>query len=267
MKMYPSLELYKHYLKHSCAGKSLPDLTHKLTMNRINQATNLCDIRNNFIDIGAGNGYNAIALSHIFNKGTIVEVEMEAQNKERASKFNNVTIFGDLIEKYDSGEEKFDFVLLADIFEHIPDINSFIDKIAKIQTENGVVYMMTPNPIFCGPAPESNLSVIYKHQGHIKHYTSQEIINIMKKRGYELIFHFYEESHLRREMKNVLKGIERRDNRWRTRPLYKIFRPILMPFILLFFKTVEYFVHKNEIKNSRNPFSTITQDLAFKKIK
>ncbi len=265
MKMYPSLDLYKYYLKHSCANYPLPDVTCKITLSRINIATNLCDIRGNFMDIGAGNGYNAIALSQIFEKGTIVEID-DAHEKIPPV-YKKITVFNDFIENYTAKEEKFDFILLADIFEHIRDIENFVKKVSALQTETGVVYMMTPNPIFCGPATESELYFTKKTYGHIKHYTSQEIVSLMKKNGYELIFHFYEESHLRRELKNVVKGIARRDKRWSKNIIYKIIRPVVILFAKLLFKFIEYIVHRNEVKNSRNPFSTITQDLAFKKIK
>ena len=51
----------------------------------------------------------------------------------------------------------FDFVLLMDVFEHISNIESFVGKLATIQKNGGVLYIITPNPIFCGPAEKSEL--------------------------------------------------------------------------------------------------------------
>ena len=264
--MYPGLNLYENYIKYSCSGEQLPDVTMKTTIGMINRAINLCDSWNNFMDIGGGTGKNAVALSKVFKHGTLVEIFKHEEHLDIKRKFANIEIVNDLIENYKITNKRFDFVLLADLFEHIPDIDNFIKKISELQTPTGVVYMMTPNPFQCGPATESQIYHTKKEYGHIKHYTSQEIIQLMEKVGYRLIFKYHEESNLRRRLKNYIKSIARKDLKWKKCGVYKIIRPITILFSKLLFRIIERIVYNNELKNMNNPFSTITQDLAFKKI-
>jgi SAM-dependent methyltransferase len=265
--MYPKLSLYNNYLEYSRKGNPLPDVTARTTMYWINCAINVCDTWDNFMDIGGGDGKNAVTLLGKFKKGTLVEVDNSDEHEKIKGLYENISIFNDLIEKYPSNYNKADFILLADVYEHIPEIEKFVKQISDLQTDTGVVYIMTPNPIFCGPATESEIYHTKKQYGHIKHYTAQEIVSQMKKYNYELILHKYEESNLRRKLKLVVKALARRDLRWRSNILYRLSRPIILPFFRLISKIIDKIVFKNEMGNSNNPFTTITQNLIFKKIK
>ncbi len=264
--LYPKLDLYNNYLKYSCVGHAFPDVTCKMTMNRINYAINLCEKWDNFMDIGGGDGKNAIALSITFKKGTLVEIEKLDKHAEISKSFSNLSLFNDLIENYKTGIDTFDFILLSDLFEHIPVISTFVEQISNLQKVGGVIYIMTPNPIFCGPATESEIYYKKLKYGHVNHYTIQEMVHIMKKHNYELIFQYYEESHLRRKIKDIIKSMDRHDIKWSKFIVYRMTRPIVVPLVKSLNKFLELWVYNNEIRNSNNPFSTITHDLAFKKI-
>ena len=71
-------------------------------------------------------------------------------------KFNNLSFETKYIEDLKI-DNFFDFVMLIDIFEHIEDIKTFIDQVAHLQTTGGVVYIVTPNPLYCGPAVEGEI--------------------------------------------------------------------------------------------------------------
>lgn len=263
--MFTKPTLYKHYITERRKKSLLPDITSKVTLERINQAINLCDYWDNFMDIGAGNGHYALALSHIFKSGTMVEVEKSEEHPRILREYKNIKIFNDVIENYKNTTTKFDFIFLADIFEHIPDIYAFIDQLSNIQKIGSVVYIMTPNPIFCGPASESEIYFKNYSYGHIKHYTKNEIVNIMKEKGYELIFHAYEETIFRQKAKIIylVDDIYKRGSMWKKIILFNPISLLVLKFLYVILEKITYMI---EIKNSNNPSFTMTQDFAFKKI-
>ena len=263
--MFPKLTLYKHYLAEQHRKSPFPDVTGKTTLERMNYAANLCDEWDNFIDIGAGNGHYATALSHLFKRGTMIEVDHLKEHDSIRNVNKNITIFNDIFERYEVGTDKFNFVLLADIFEHITNIDTFTDKLSKMQPVDGVVYIMTPNPIFCGPAAESAIYFKKYTYGHIKHYTKNELVTIMNKKGYELIFHLYEETNFRQKAKitQTIEDIYQRGSAWKK---HLLFNPLALPLLKFSYKILEIITYAVEKKYSQDPFSTMTQDFAFKKV-
>jgi 2-polyprenyl-3-methyl-5-hydroxy-6-metoxy-1,4-benzoquinol methylase len=265
---YPDLNLYSSYLKRLIDARysaSIPNVTTKITLEYMNYAINLCDTWDSCMDIGGGSGHYLNALATRFKKATLVEVEDLAEHAELTARYKNIEIVHSFIEEYHS-TEKTDFILLADIFEHIPDIKPFITKVSQFQDIGGVVYIMTPNPVTCGPANESGLHHTIHLNGHIRHYPSHEIISLMEENGYKLMFKIYEEGRLRKKAKYVIYGIARRDALYSKNLFYQMIRPLVLiaSWPLLF--VLEKMTYSDERKNIHNEFGTITQDLAFKKI-
>lgn len=265
--MYPKHDvytIYKKYLDLSIFSSSLPDVTKKITLEHLNFAINVVDEWNHCMDIGGGTGHYLAPLATKFKQATLVEVADEKEHAGLIQKLPNIKIFHQYIEKYQS-PEKVDFILLADLFEHIPDITRFVRQLADIQTDTGVVYIMTPNALYCGPAPESALHHTRHPHGHIKQYTSQEIITLMGSVGYELILRLYEEAPLRQFTKRIVYALSRRDKQWQSLFLYSFIRPLYLCIALPLFKLLEIITYQSEKKHRHNELTTKTQDLLFKK--
>ncbi len=268
MLMYPKHDLYEKYkskAKIDRFSSSLPNVTSYSTLQNINYAINLCEKWDHCTDIGGGSGHYLSALVEKFKKGTLVEVEKLPEHSLLESKASNIKIIHSFIEDYQTSE-KTDFILLADIFEHIPDIKKFVSKISTMQNTGGVIYIMTPNPVYCGPAPESGLYYTRHPNGHIKHYTTNEICDHMKNSGYRLELSFYEETELRQKIKWYIFGVSRYDKSLRNNFLYQIIRPL----VLLINYPIFYFLgkisHWSETKNRHNELTAMTQNLVFKKV-
>ena len=267
-KSYPPLNLYQEYkakLIDDQFSASIPNITTKITLEFMNYALNLCEAWDTCIDIGGGNGHYLAPISTKFKRNILVEIGKFSEHAALVEQNKNIEIQHVFIEDYHD-ETKADFILLADIFEHIKDIGAFASHIAALQNKGGIVYIMTPNPVTCGPAVESGLYYTLHTNGHIRQYPSSEIKDIMEKHGYRLMFQIYEEGPLRKKVKPFIYALARRDKKYQNHIWYWPLRPLMILLIWPIIKVLETLVYWHEKKNIHNQFGTITQDLAFKKI-
>ena len=266
-RAYPKLDLYSDYIERLVDDRyspNIPNVTTKITLEVMSYALNICDNWDTCMDIGGGSGHDITALATRFQKAILVEVADMPEHKIITDRYKNIEVVNSFIENYQT-TTKVDFILLADIYEHIKDIDSFVAKVSNLQAKGGVVYIMTPNPVSCGPANESGLFHTIHPNGHIRHYPSGEMIALMKKHGYELMFKVYEERAFRKFAKAIIYGLARRDTAYRSNFLYQIIRPLVLLGNIPLSMLLKKLTYNSEIKNIHNEFGAITQDLAFKK--
>lgn len=271
MRSYPKNNLSKYFYSHGSFrwfSPRLPDFTNKWTVDYMNFAINICEKWNTFLDIGAGDGRYSRTLAPKFKKGYAVESTSNDNFASIHSDFPNVTCVTKYIQ-HTSIKEKIDFVLLADVFEHIPlkDIQSFVKKINSMQSTGGVVYILTPNAIRCAPAFLSGIYHTRLPDGHYKHYLKQEIDEQFEKYGYIPVLARYEDANLRLIVKSSLMLVSNLDKRM-ARSAFT--RAITSPFILivgLFFKILTVLVTIDEGLHVNDVFNTQTLVVVYKKIK
>lgn len=266
--MYPDVNLYKDYRKRLALRDfswDLPNVTTRTTLHYMNIAINLCDRWDYCIDIGGGSGHYAAAMASRFKEVLLLEPEEWPEQETLTTRYKNLRVEHSYVEAYDD-TKKADFILLADVYEHIPGIDDFVKKIAAMQGAGGVVYVLTPNPLRCGPAPESALWHERKKDGHIKHYTHQEITKQMALVGYGLEATFFEEGPWRQTAKRFIFAISRRDKSWSQKTTYKIVRPLVLFFAKALFFFFDKTVFWSEKKQRTDSLTTISQGLVFKKI-
>ncbi len=234
----------------------MPDVTKKATLDHINYAINLCDTWDAALDVGCGNGHYIAALAAKFKHAVGVDIDIHSGQKILADTYPNITFFNGPIEKY-AKSKHFDFVLLMDIFEHIVDIVPFMKQISHVQEAGGIVYIVTPNPIFCGPASQSD--IFYKksgYLGHIKHYTKNEVVDICRQAGYEVELSFYEETKLHAKLYTLMRGISRRERAFSQKKLYRLVRPIVLFLLKPIVSSIEKICFRNEMQHSNDIFAT-----------
>ena len=266
--MYQLNNLYQKY--KDCVldnefSSVVPDVTKKATLDHINFAINLCERWDTVLDVGCGSGHYLAALATKFRRAVGVEIDPHPSQKILGEKHKNITFFNGSIENY-SKTKKFNFVLLMDIFEHISDIHAFMRQIASLQEKGGVMYIVTPNPIFCGPAEESE--IYYKksdYHGHIRHYTKDEVVEICQSAGYDTEFSIYEETELRGKCFLFVKGISRRDRSFSAHWPYRLIRPLVLPILNVLFVPIEKICYRKEKMYGNDPFKTWSLVIAFKK--
>lgn len=268
MKQYPDLDLFEAYQKSQRAApyhRNFPDRTKRHTLRLMNMAINLCEDWGHAIDIGGGNGHYLAGLARKFKRTTLVEVSAHPEHATLTKDVPNLTVTQTPIESYRTND-KADFILLADVFEHIPDIRSFVNILSNLQNTGGVVYIMTPNPLYCGPAPESGTYHTRHAYGHIKHYTVAEITDLMSAGGYRLELLRYEEAPFRQLVKRLLSGLIRRDTALAHFFPYRYLRHLTTwPLFSLVSALADKLVYRNEQLHQHNPDVTMTHSLVFKK--
>lgn len=265
---YPKNILYEKYLELFSTIYNpyfLKNRTQKTTLENMGYAINNCENWDTFLDIGGGTGHYSAALSSCFKKGLLIEIDSQPEHKLITEKYPNISAIYCQIENYEPSY-KADFILLADVFEHIPDILSFVKKLSSMQEKGGVIYIMTPNPITCGPAPESEIYYKIHKYGHIKHYNGNEICLLMSQWGYEYLYGTYEGTKIRTMIKTLFYALLQKDSKWSHNIIYKITRLLIKPFLLIINNIFEKIIYFYETRNRYNPFTTRTQTLVFKKI-
>lgn len=246
----------------------LPDYTNLTTLKFIGYALNLCEKWDIFLDIGAGEGRYSRALAKRFKRGYAVEStgneQFDCLSKDRP----NIKCINKYIQQVNF-KEKIDFVFLADVFEHIPseDVDSFVKKIDSIQQIGGVVYVLTPNAIHCGPARFSGLYHTKLPDGHYKHYLKEEVDAYFLKYGYSRILLAYEDTYFRLLIKHGVMLISIFDKKMSKNETFKLLTWPLVYVMQIMCKTTEYLVDFVEVLNRNNIFSTQSMVLVYKKIK
>lgn len=222
--MYSKNNLYKTYIKNISEkqfSSTLPDVTKRRTLELINTAINCCEDWDLALDIGGGNGHYSASLVDKFKEIRLVEPTQHDEHTTLTQTHKNYTVIHKMIEEVDI-QEPVDFIMLCDLFEHIVDIQSFLRKVSSMQQTGGVVYILTPNPLFCGPAIQSEIHNskigIY---GHERHYFRHEILKLMEENKYTLIHESFEESPIREFTRRIIRGISRRQLTLEQSTIYK----------------------------------------------
>ena len=196
--------LYKQYLnlfkkKEIITGFShrLPDYATKYWLAKLEKAISQSS-KNMFLDIGAGDGrLSTLLINNNFKKGYAIEVQINEQQWEKiTNKYPQISILKGLLQEniIKLKNKNFDFILLCEVFEHIPpkDIKIFLKTLHYIIDENGYIFLTTPNKLVQGPA--NNAPQWYKKQpfGHHKHYELKEIKTLLKQHGFTIKWHTFE---------------------------------------------------------------------------
>jgi 2-polyprenyl-3-methyl-5-hydroxy-6-metoxy-1,4-benzoquinol methylase len=260
--------LYDKYQELFKAGKiktgfspRFPDYATKFWIEHLEK--NLNSVRkNNFLDLGAGCGrLTQLLISAGFKSGTAVEVQVDKKiwNQITLEHQRIRLIEGDFLKVLPTLSKQFDFVILAEVFEHIhpSQIKQFLKEINRILTPEGSIFLTTPNATFCGPAEESPQWVGRHPYGHHQHYTYKSIKEILASGGFKAVHHSFECGPLKKKIYNKLFYYSARtDQRFlmsqKLSPaIRKAYRFSSMPFAFAakgFFKMLAQAVHWHENK-------------------
>ena len=141
---------------------------------------------------------------------------------------------------------------MSEVFEHIPtnDIDLVIKKLESLTKKNSIVFISTPDPIFCGPATRSDIYFEKSQYGHYKHYLKDEIVKYFK--NFDLVIYKKIEGKLEVKFNDKLISFRRRTKNF--------------PFLVK--KTINKFLYLIQLillKKSKNKNNNRTQVLVFKR--
>jgi hypothetical protein len=254
--MYEPFNLLDLYKKSNSSiyniNKGYINLINISKIKLINKAINLTEKFDSFIDIGACNHeFSELLINKGFSKGHAVEIIPTSSLKNFSIETSNFFLFEGLIQDFDENHF-FDFVLMSEVFEHIPldDIDLVIKKIESITKKNSIVFISTPDPIFCGPATRSDIYFEKLLYGHYKHYLKDEIVKYFL--NFDLVIYEKIEGKLEVKFNDKLISFRRRT---KNLPFFlkKLLNKILFSIQLIIFKM------------SKNKNNNRTQVLVFKR--
>lgn len=121
----------------------------------------------------------------------------------------NLTLITGLLQKelpifIEQNKIKIDFVLLSEVFEHIPpkDIAPFLSCLQNIVSTNGKIFLTTPNSIVQGAAENSPRYYKKQKYGHYKHYSLKELKELLSKYNFQVDWYKFESGFFKRNFYN-----------------------------------------------------------------
>jgi 2-polyprenyl-3-methyl-5-hydroxy-6-metoxy-1,4-benzoquinol methylase len=278
--------LYKRYINLFKKGSistsfspRFPDYADKYKFNLIKKAINHCN-KSTFLDIGAGSGrLSLLLINSNFKSGIALEVAPDNQiwDKNLKQHSNLQLLTGLLQEKLPelsiTHKSNINFILLSELFEHIPldYIDTFIKYLYKILSNNGVIYLTTPNSIVQGQAEQSSRYYKIQEYGHHKHYNLQELKVLFLKHNLKITSYNFESGYIKRNFYNkFFYRISRLDNKLLTtkklpsyiRYIYKIISYPLIYILKFYFWSLSKVVFFSEQKfNNENNSETIVLEI------
>ncbi len=100
-----------------------------------------------YLEVGVGHGfYLAKALEVLGDKATLTAVDISETSIELAKRFiNDTRITYNLKNVFDfNNAEKYDFITLGEVLEHVEDPLSLLVKLNTLLSDNGVLFFTTP---------------------------------------------------------------------------------------------------------------------------
>ncbi|MFA6262958.1 MAG: class I SAM-dependent methyltransferase [Candidatus Babeliales bacterium] len=188
------MDLYEHYLclwEQGLVGKGfsrrLPDYATRSWFGYLQKA--LPCGSGAFLDVGAGDGrLSLVLLTAGYKKGVALEVCVDRSSWDYiCTHYKNFHLHeATLQDAMNYLDQKFDFVVIAEVFEHIPstDVEPFLHKLSQVVAPGGTVFLTTPNFYVQGPAQQSPLWYERCSYGHYKHYTAAELTQLLTTAGF-----------------------------------------------------------------------------------
>ncbi len=244
-----------------CAGFSprLPDYAIRYWLEQLKVALP-CKNAPLFLDVGAGDGRLTLLLLRAYStQGMAVEIQTnKAVWGQIQKEYQNFELYDGLLQDAFSGEysskKQFDFIVLAEVFEHIPpnDVAVFLKSLHNVLSDDGTVFLTTPNRVVQGPAELTPIWYEKTPYGHYKHYTYSELEQIFQDAGFQVLWHSFECYTFKRSVYNKLfYPISRMDARLLSskkipqclRSLYRVVSWLPLQLMKSFFWCLSWFVY------------------------
>lgn len=270
MQFYPNNDLYKQYNKYniySWLSPRIRDHSARRSMDLLNLAINTCERWGSFLDIGAGSGRVSIPLLRKFKNGHAVEVCSSDELSKVGQVYGNFKVHIGMLQKLKL-KEKINFVAMFDVFEHIPvgDVHDVLKNISAFQELGGVIFVLTPNAVNCGPAEESGIYYKRHKYGHHKQYTRVELESIFQKHKYTLVFTSYLDTHESLLLRKICLFLSITDKKLLSIPGYGL---LTLPFVFILNTVLRFFgilANQTEKRAKSDEFATRSIVMVFKKL-
>lgn len=140
--------------------------------------------KNNFADIGGGNGFQSRFIANNFKNAEVFFIEPGYQGCLNARNRGLKNVYNVSFQTFDFIQNKVDGVGLFDVIEHIEDDVKFITELRDKLTKGSLVYMTVPAHNYLWSDADD-------YGGHFRRYNLKMIKELSEKAGLELVFSSY----------------------------------------------------------------------------
>lgn len=141
------------------------------------------------LDIGCGSGHTIRYLQWRLYGTKFYGLDLSSEAIRLAKiRVPEATFIQGALEETDF-DKQFDMILLMGVIEHFPDLPTSLDKIRRIKSQIGVVYIETPNMFaFTGKEEEGQYVIDLKGEEQPEwHYTRNTWEKILRENGYTIL--------------------------------------------------------------------------------
>lgn len=174
------------YISHTDAGVSLVDrlyqIVKKYTLQKKIKLVKNISKGSSILDVGCGTGdFLRVCQTNNFK---VVGVEPNAKAKQLAiSKLDAETkIVEDLFELQ---QEQFDVITLWHVLEHVPDLESYIEKLRSLLSPDGILVIAVPNYKSFDAKHYKMFWAAYDVPRHLWHFSKDSVKNLFKTENFE----------------------------------------------------------------------------------
>lgn len=191
------IRLWKEGLVCSGFSRRMPDYAIRYWLDGLQNVISTLQKRS-FLDIGAGYGRLSLLLLRTFStRGAAIEVDVDKVVwKSILDQYRNFKLHEGLLEEKTDllRGEKFDLIVLSEVFEHIPtaEVSPFLRRLYSLLSDNGRVFLTTPNRVVLGEAQDSSMWYERMPYGHHKHYSYDELVKLVEQFGFKIDWHNFE---------------------------------------------------------------------------
>lgn len=170
------------YISHTDASTSLVDqlyqIVKKFTLKKKVKLVKKISSGNTILDVGCGTG----DFLKVCQQNNFEVVGVEPNEKARtlaASKLGSDTKFySDLFELQ---KEQFDVITLWHVLEHVPDLETYVQKLTSLLKPNGVLIVAVPNYKSFDAKHYKQFWAAYDVPRHLWHFSKKSIVTIFSK--------------------------------------------------------------------------------------
>lgn len=156
--------------------------------------------KSKILDLGCGVGTMSMWLASKGNDVVGLDVSQSAVNLANLSKkalnLKSVSFISGDVLKTSFKKSRFDAVVCSEVIEHIKDDRRLLIKSYSLLKKNGVLLLSTP----LESAPLNRWGFLKKFDdqvGHLRRYSEDRLVSLVKKTGYEVLFIYKTEGVLR----------------------------------------------------------------------
>ena len=173
---------------------------HRLTTTKFVEYFKDIDVNSSVLDTGCGDGFwlgilRDLGFSDLFGVDLSYPLLIRAKNKGlRVAQYNVLNM---------SFNRRFDFVLMCDVFEHLPDTAKALNEIGEALKENGTLYLIIP--VYDSLSSrfqrfihrKSKIDEAREHdETHLHAFSKQSITALLESHNFRVVKAFYTANRL-----------------------------------------------------------------------